>query len=95
MCSSIHECKAADLLNSVRDSERSQKGDGQIVLTGRRLKHPEVPHCSFVEKTSVKQDPKPYVCSNFQMSSLHLGQMDLPGRGFRWPRVVLTWVQLT
>ena len=28
-------------------------------------------HWSFVEKTSVKQDPKPQVCSNFQMSFLH------------------------
>ena len=36
-------------------------------------------HCwSFVEKTSVKQDPKPQVCSNFQMSFLHLSQMDPP-----------------
>ena len=31
---------------------------------------------SFVEKTSVKQDPKPQVCSNFQMFFLHLHQMD-------------------
>ena len=31
---------------------------------------------SFVEKTSVKQDPKPKVCSNFQMSFLHLSQTD-------------------
>ena len=31
---------------------------------------------SFIEKTSVKQDPKPQVCSNFQVSFLHLSQMD-------------------
>ena len=31
---------------------------------------------SFIEKTSVKQDPKPQVCSHFQMSFLHLSQMD-------------------
>ena len=34
--------------------------------------------CSFIEKTSVKQDPKSQVCSNFQMSLLHLSQMDPP-----------------
>ena len=33
-------------------------------------------YCSFVEKTSVKQDHK--VCSNIQMSFLHLSQMDPP-----------------
>ena len=31
---------------------------------------------SFIEKTSVMQDPKLQVCSNFQMSLLHLSQMD-------------------
>ena len=36
---------------------------------------------SFVEKTSVKQDPKPQVCSNFLMSFLHLRQMDPPKSG--------------
>ena len=30
----------------------------------------------FVEKTSVKQDLKRKVCSNFQTSFLHLSQMD-------------------
>ena len=35
---------------------------------------------SFVEKTSVKQDPKPQVCSNFQTSFLHLSQTDAPSR---------------
>ena len=35
----------------------------------------------LVEKTSVKQDPKPQVCLNFQMSFLHLSQTDPPGRG--------------
>ena len=29
-------------------------------------------HWSFIEKTSLKQDPKPQMCSNFQMSFLHL-----------------------
>ena len=38
----------------------------------------EVHHWSFVENISVKQDPKPQVCSNFQMSFLHLSQMDPP-----------------
>ena len=33
-------------------------------------------HWSFIEKTSVKQDPKAQVCSNFQMSFLHLCQMN-------------------
>ena len=50
---------------------------------------------SFIEKTSVKQDPKPLVCSNFQMSFLHLSQTDLPGRDMSWPRVVLSCVWLT
>ena len=31
--------------------------------------------CTFIEKTSVKQSMKCKVCSNFQMSFLHLGQM--------------------
>ena len=36
-----------------------------------------MPHSSFV-KTSVKQSMKHKVCSNFQMSFLHLSQMDSP-----------------
>ena len=45
---------------------------------------------SFIEKTSVKQSMKYKVCSNFQMSFLHLSQMDSPGRGIWWPRSVLS-----
>ena len=33
---------------------------------------------SFIEKNSVKQSMKCIVCSNFQMSFLHLSQMDHP-----------------
>ena len=39
----------------------------------------DVSHWSFVEKTSVKQDLKRNVCSNFQMSFLHL---------VRWTHIV-------
>ena len=35
-------------------------------------------HWSFIEKISLKQDPKPQVCSNFQMSFLQLSQRDPP-----------------
>ena len=31
---------------------------------------------AFIEKTSVRQSMKHKVCSNFQMSFLHLSQMD-------------------
>ena len=34
--------------------------------------------CSFIENTSVKQSMKHKVCSNFETSFLHLGQMDPP-----------------
>ena len=33
---------------------------------------------SYILLVSVKQDLMPQVCSNFQMSSLHLSQMDPP-----------------
>ena len=38
----------------------------------------ESSHRSFIEKTSVKQSMKHKMCSNFQMSFLHLSQMDSP-----------------
>ena len=47
-------------------------------LIQQNEKSTQGPFLSFVEKTSVKQDPKPQVCYNFQMSFLHLIQMDPP-----------------
>ena len=47
-----------------------------IYIRADIILHDMSDHQSFVEKTSVKQDPKPQVCSNFQMSFLHLSKTD-------------------
>ena len=50
---------------------------------------------SSAEKTPVKQSMKCKVCLNFPMSFFSPKSDRPPRRGIWWPRMVLSWVQLT